>query len=636
MTLREENLSPLALQDINDDVLQATKPPPIRYYLALALLAAGIGWGWLAWTWQVWYGMGAAGINHPVGWGLYIGNFVFWVGIAHSGTLISAILYLVRARWRNAVSRSSEAMTVFAVMTAGLFPLIHLGRVWIFYYILPYPSQRQIWPNFLSPLVWDVLAVGTYFTVSVIFFYVGLIPDLAAARDRAEQSLGLGHWRSRLYQKLALGWSGAASQWRHYGRSYLFFAALATPLVISVHSIVSWDFAMSLLPGWHTTVFAPYFVAGAIHSGLAMVLTLMIPMRRLLGLGRIISDHHFEMVALTMLVTTAIIGYSYIVEPFAAWFSGDRFEQQFAFWRAFEWGNYFTYIYWSLILLNVIAPLMFVFRKVRQNMPALFMVSILVNIGMWLERFHIVPTATSHDFLPHNWGQYLPSGVEISITLGSFCFFFFFFLVFSKLLPTVPIAEFKELIGGEDISPEAACDYPSRPPGRALPPTRLLAIYGDADSLVHAIKQTCDCGFQTIEAFSPIKLRKVHWVMGHPRSPVRHWTLIGAVSGLLGGFGLAIGAATVNNLIVGGKPPVAWIPYCIVGFEGTILLGCLANLAGILFHARLYRGRPVPGYDPGFSVDKFGLLIACEQSEIQQARSCVESTSPEKIHVAGD
>src|SRR4030042_1199845 len=271
--------------------------------------------------------MGVAGISHPVGWGLYIGSFVFWIGIAHSGTLISAILYLVRSRWRTAFSRSAEAMTIIAIMTAGVFPLIHLGRFWVLYYIIPYPSQRQIWPNFQSPLVFDVAAISTYFTVSVIFFYMGLVPDIAAARDHLQHA-GTPGFRAKLYRALALGWHGGSEQWRHHGRAYLFFAALATPLVVSVHSVVSWDFAAGILPGWHSAVFPPYFVAGAIHSGLAMVLTLLIPLRKLLHLEDLIQPKHFQDVALLMIVTILIIGDSYAIELFMAWYSGNLFEEQ--------------------------------------------------------------------------------------------------------------------------------------------------------------------------------------------------------------------------------------------------------------------------------------------------------------------
>lgn len=626
-------MSSVSMGEVNDRVLAATRSPQLPYFLVLGFLGAGILWGWLAWAYQLKTGMGAAGINHPVGWGTYIGNFVFWVGIAHSGTLISAILFLVRSKWRDAVSRAAETMTIFAIMTAGLFPLIHLGRVWVFYFILPYPSQREIWPNFLSPLVWDVLAVGTYFTVSLIFYYVGLIPDLAAARDQAEEDLGVYHWRAKLYRGLSLGWTGTAQQWRHYSRSYLFFAALATPLVISVHSIVSWDFAVSLLPGWHTTIYAPYFVAGAIHSGLAMVLTLVIPMRGLLNLKQIITRRHLELVAQTMLVTTAIMGYSYVVEVFIAWYSGNIFEQQFAAWRAFEWSHYGTYIYWSLFFLNVLVPLTLVCKKLRTNIVWLFSISILVNIGMWLERFHLVPASTQHDFLPHNWGHYFPSWVEISITAGSVSFFFFFVFVAAKLLPMVPMADFKTMQKEEEIPSPEPCRERIHPPTPGKEENILVAVFADAGSLLHAIKAVCNQGFRRVEIFSPLKLQHVEDLMRHSRSPVRYWTLAGALAGMIGGFALAAGTANVNELIVGGKPPFAPIPYCIVAFEGTILLGSIANLAGMIVHSGLFRRRRAPFYRRRFSRDKFGLLVSCPSAEVDRAVQTLRDFSPEETHV---
>lgn len=613
---------------INDDVLNAMRRPHTPYLIALAVLAAVIGWGALAWLYQMQTGMGVTGLNHPVGWAMYIGNFVFWVGIAHSGTLISAILYLLRANWRDAVSRSSEAMTIFAVMTAGLFPLIHLGRVWVFYYIIPYPSQRQIWPTFLSPLIWDVCAVGTYFTVSLIFWLVGLIPDMAAARDRYESELGPTAFRSRLYRLMAVGWSGTGTQWHHYGRSYLFFAALATPLVISVHSVVSWDFAMSNLPGWHSTIFPPYFVAGAIHSGLAMVLTLLIPMRKLLRLERLVTIRHFEMIARTIILTAAIVGYAYAMEAFIAWYSGEPFEWQFYQWR---FTGQAAWMFWLLIPLNVLIPLLFVFRKFRTNLVSLFVISLLINAGMWLERLFIVYSSLAHDFLPHNWGSYNPTWVEFSITLGSFAFFFFWFFGFSKLLPTVPLSDLKERIADEEIEPTGQCS--TRVKQAASGSSSVLAVFTNAGRLVHAVKSSCDGGFKHMETFSPVKVMAVENVMGRPKSPVRFWTLAGALCGLAGGFWLAIGTGLVNSLIVGGKSPVSIIPYCVIGFEGTILLGSIVNLLGLVFHSRLFRFRTAPHYDPRFSRDRFGLLVTCRRDEIERVRQLLAASSPEEIHV---
>ena len=623
----------LTYAEVGDDVMRAMGPPGLRYSVAMFMLAAAVATFFLVWNHQIQTGMGVAGISHPVGWGVYIGNFVFWVGIAHSGTLISAILHLVRARWRDSVARSAEAMTVFAVLTAGLFPLIHLGRFWVFYFIIPYPSERQLWPNFTSPLVWDVCAVGTYLTVSTIFFYVGMIPDLAAARDRYEAAFGPDHDRSRFYRRLALGWSGAGSQWRHYGRAYLFFAALATPLVVSVHSVVSWDFAMGILPGWHSTIFAPYFVAGAIHSGLAMVLTLMIPMRYLLRLERVITLDHFEAVAKTILVTTLIVGYAYVVEPFIAWYSGDRFEQQFAYWRA---TGSMAWAYWALFPLNVFFPLVFLWRRARRNLPALFAISILINIGMWLERYFIVVGSTSHDFLPHNWGTYAPTWVELTITCAAFAFFLFWFLMFAKVLPTVAISEVREAAGRAAQAGAAGAERVPvlrREGAGTAPPRGLLGIFRQPTELVKTLRALRAAGHARIETFSPIKLPEADRVLGRSPGPVRIWTLCGAVSGFVGGFALAIGTALMNGSIVGAKHPVSIIPYCVVAFEGTVLLGALANLTGLVVHARLGSPR-LPGYyDRRFSRDRFGVFVACPPDQADAAQGLMRTSGAEEIHV---
>jgi molybdopterin-containing oxidoreductase family membrane subunit len=326
-------------------------------------------------------------------------------------------------------------MTVFAVMTAGLFPLIHLGRVWVIWFILPYPNQRHLWPNFKSALVWDVVAVTTYLTVSILFWYTGMIPDLAAARDATTGR------RQKVYRALALGWTGEHDQWRHYLRGYMCLAALATPLVISVHSVVSWDFAMSLLPGWHSTIFAPYFVAGAIHSGLAMVILLLIPLRHFLNLKHVIRIQHLEQAALLMILTGSIIFYSYLVEPFIAWYGADIFERQFSIWRA---TGALAPGFWAMVFCNAIAPLFLFSKRVRRSLIWLFAISFLVTAGMWLERFVIVVGSTAHDFMPTNWAVYRPTWVEVSVGFASLCWFLFWFLLFAKHLPSVSIAESKE------------------------------------------------------------------------------------------------------------------------------------------------------------------------------------------------
>lgn len=619
----------LSYGDINDDVLNAMHPPHSPYKMVVAGLAGIVVFAALVFAYQMQFGMGVTGLNRPVGWAVYITNFVFWVGIAHSGTLISAILFLLRAGWREPVSRAAEAMTIFAVMTAGLFPLIHLGRLWVFYYIIPYPSQRQLWPNFISPLVWDVCAVGTYFTVSLIFWSVGMIPDLAAVRDRCEATLGPYHPRTRIYRLLALGWSGSGSQWLHYDRAYLYFAALATPLVISVHSVVSWDFAVSLLPGWHSTIFPPYFVAGAIHSGLAMVLTLLIPMRKLLHLERIITLRHFEMIAKTLILTASIVGYSYAAEAFIAWYSGDRFESQLYWWRA---TGEAAWMYWLIIPFNVLIPLLFVARKVRTSYVWLFVISLLVNAGMWLERIFLIYTSLVRDFLPHNWGSYHPTWVEYSITAGSFAFFFLWFFGFAKFLPTVPVSELKAKIAEGEQYPSEECTLQVSPSGVGENGS-VLAVYAHAGRLLDAVRNLCGSGFNRMEFYSPVKLADVERVMGRPKSPVRLWTLIGGIAGLAGGFWLAAGTAAVNGLVVGGKPPVSWIPYCVIAFEGTILVGSLANLLGLVLHSRLF-GRRLPAcYDPRFSRDRFGLVVTCRTGETDRLQALLSASGAEELHV---
>ena len=341
-------------------------------------------------------GIGVSGLNAPVGWGVYITTFVFWVGIAHSGTLISAILFLFRAPWRQAIYRASEAMTVFAVMTAGLFPLIHVGRVWHAYWLVPYPNSRFLWPNFRSPLVWDVFAITTYFTVSAVFFYLGTIPDLAAARDHAR---GL---RRKFYQIISLGWRGTDREWHHFSKAYIYLAALATPLVLSVHSVVSWDFAMAIVPGWHTTIFAPYFVAGAIFSGVALVITLAVPMRKFFGLEDYLTVKHFEAMAKLCLLTSMIVLYAYLIEYFLAWYSGEPPERG-SFWNR-VFGHYW-WANWIMLTCNGLVPLMLWFKRVRRSIAALFVISIFINIGMWFERFVIIVTSLSHEYEPWAWGS---------------------------------------------------------------------------------------------------------------------------------------------------------------------------------------------------------------------------------------
>lgn len=422
---------------IDEKIHKTLETPGIAYFVMMAILGMGILMMFAIWGYQVYRGLGVTGLNNPVGWGVYITTFVFWVGIGHSGTLISAVLFLFRAPWRNAIYRAAEAMTVFAVMTAGMFPLIHLGRVWRMYYILPYPNQRGLWPNFMSPLLWDVLAISTYLSVSSMFFFMGLIPDLATLRDR---STGI---RKMVYGTLALGWKGSDQQWRNYSMAYLLFASLATPLVISVHSVVSWDFATSGVPGWHTTIFAPYFVAGAIHSGLAMVITVLIPLRIVFNVKDIVTMRHFEAMAKMLILTGCIVAYAYATEFFIAWYSGNRYEYAQFIYRA---TGDFAIPYWTMVTCNCVVPIFFFFKFFRRNIPFLFVASLLINVGMWFERFNIIVISLAKEYLPFGFDVYWGSWAEYGIMVGSFCMFFFLFFGFSKFFPAVAITEVKELL----------------------------------------------------------------------------------------------------------------------------------------------------------------------------------------------
>ncbi len=428
----------LTYAKVNEDVMRMLEKPTIKW-LALFLPVLGfVGFGMFCFLYQVYTGLGVAGYRHPVFWGVYITDFVFWVGIAHSGTLISAILYLFRANFRVSIYRIAEAMTVFAVLTAGLFPIIHLGRPWFFYWLFPYPNQRELWVNFKSPLLWDVFAVSTYLTVSSVFFFVGMIPDIAAIRDKVKEVP-----RKIAYTILSLGWKGSNWEWLHYSRAYLYFAAFATPLVLSVHSVVSWDFAMADLPGWHTTIFAPYFVAGAIFSGLGMVITLTIPIRKIFALEDYITLDNYDGMAKMIILTSLIVGYAYGCEFFMAWYSGNPSEWGQFYYRAT--GQYAPF-YWIMVVCNVLIPIPLWFKSVRRNIKALFIISIFINIGMWFERFNIIVISLSRGFEPGAWGIYKVSWVEMGITVGSFAWFFMFFLLFIKTLPAISISEIKEIL----------------------------------------------------------------------------------------------------------------------------------------------------------------------------------------------
>ena len=421
-----------------DREIAGTLTPTKGWFLLLGAAISCLLIGIAAWTFQIYAGLGNAGYQPPVMWGVYIISFVFWVGIGHAGTLISAILYLFRAGFRTTIYRAAEVMTVFAVMTAGLFPIIHIGRPWKFFWLIPYPNWRLLWPNFKSPLVWDVFAISTYLTISTTFLYVGLIPDIAVIRDREKNPT-----RKFIYSILSLGWRNTDREWRHFTRAYLFLAAFSTPLVLSVHSVVSFDFAMGLPPGWHTTIFAPYFVAGAIFSGFAMVWTIIIPLRKFFHLEHYVTLNHLDATAKTVLFTSMVVGCAYIVEFWVAWYSGVKPEQAYFWNRVFgEW----WWAAWIMLICNMILPLSLFSQKLRRNTAWLFILSIFINLGMWFERFVIVIPSLSHEFEPWQWGTYVPSWIDMSLLIGSFGWFFMWFLLFIKQLPIMAIIEVKEII----------------------------------------------------------------------------------------------------------------------------------------------------------------------------------------------
>ncbi len=430
--------SKLTYDYVTRTIFRTLGAPGRTYYILLGAAITLMAIGAICLVLVVRSGLGLAGYSHPVYWAVFITCFVVWVGIAHSGTLISAILFLFRSAWRTAVYRTAEAMTVFAVMTAGLFPLLHIGRQWYFYWLVPYPNERGLWPNFKSPLVWDEFAIGTYFTVSTCFLILGLIPDIAAVRDLATG------WRKKLYTITSLGWRNSNEEWRHYTRGYLYLAALATPLVLSVHSVVSWDFAMGIVPGWHATIFAPYFVAGAIYSGVAMVITLLVPIRRAFKLEQIVTVHHFENLAKLCLLTGMIVGYAYAAEYFIAWYGGNPNERAAFWYRAF--GPYW-WATWTMIICNAFLPQLLWFKKIRTNITALLVISIFVNVGMWFERYVIIVVSLSGEpFAPWANSTYNPTWADWGIMAGSFGWFFMWFLLFVKNFPAISIAEVKEVL----------------------------------------------------------------------------------------------------------------------------------------------------------------------------------------------
>ncbi|HEY6871937.1 MAG TPA: NrfD/PsrC family molybdoenzyme membrane anchor subunit [Geobacteraceae bacterium] len=440
-----------ALQ-LNDELLSSLRPPSLRWYGLAFFLGAVVAWGLYAFTYMVTTDMSCTGLDRPVMWGIYIVNFVFWVGLSHSGTMVSSILRLSQANWRRPILRAAEAMTVFTITVAGLFPLIHLGRNWVFFYLIPYPNQRGLWPNFRSPLLWDATAITTYIIGSSLFLYLGMLPDLAVARDRSRG------WRRKLYTILAMGWRGTAREWVIYHKASTLMAALIIPVAVSVHSIVAWDFAVTVVPGWHSTIFPPYFVIGAIHSGVAAVITLMIIIRRAFHLEEYLTPLHFDNMGKLLLVIALLWSYAYFVEVQTTWYAHEPIE-----WEVFSFmaGNYTPALLLMLFGNSVLPITALCFKRLRRSIGAMLVISLLVNVGMFIERFLIIVPSLSHKNMPFVWGTYRPTWVELSVTAGAFAGFALLYTLFAKCFPIVAVTDVRELDVREASVPFGRTKVPS-------------------------------------------------------------------------------------------------------------------------------------------------------------------------------
>ncbi|MBX3013352.1 MAG: DUF3341 domain-containing protein [Caldilineaceae bacterium] len=585
-------------------------------------------------------GVGIWGINQPVGWGFDITNLVWWIGIGHAGTLISAILFLFRQEWRTSINRFAEAMTLFAVSCALLFPVLHVGRPWLAYWLFPYPNTFDLWPQFRSPLVWDAFAISTYALVSLLFWFVGLIPDLAAMRDRAEN-----RWLRYLYGFLALGWRGAAHHWQRYDAAYLLLAALATPLVVSVHSVVSFDFAVGVIPGWHSTVFPPYFVAGAIFSGFAMVMTLLIPLRKIYRLEDLITGQHLDNMAKVMLATGLFVAYGYLTEGFTAWYSGNGLERFWLFNRSF--GPYW-WAFWALMLCNIVVPQALWFGGIRSRPIFLFFIALVVNVGMWLERYVIIVVSLHRDYLPSAWGMYAGTIWDWATFLGTIGLFLTLIVVFLRVLPMISIFEMRHLLTEAQKHGYVTNETGSAPAAPVAPPVPapvipvgslygLLAEFESADALLAHARTTYAAGYRRIAAYSPFPIEALPAAIGLRRSRLPLLVLVGGIVGAVVGFGMQYYAAVIDYpWNIGGRPLNSWPSFIILTFEMTILFAAGTAVLGML----LRNGFPQP-YHPVFnaprfwlaSQDRFFLCIEAKDPkfDLAQTRQFLERLTPAEV-----
>lgn len=592
------------------------------------------------------YGVGIWGINQPVGWGFDITNLVWWIGIGHAGTLISAILFLFRQEWRTSINRFAEAMTLFAVSCALLFPVLHTGRPWLAYWIFPYPNTFDLWPQFRSPLVWDAFAISTYALVSLMFWFVGLIPDLAAMRDRAEN-----RWLRYFYGILALGWRGAAHHWQRYDTAYMLLAALATPLVVSVHSVVSFDFAIGVIPGWHSTVFPPYFVAGAIFSGFAMVLTLLIPLRKIYTFEDFITPQHLDNMAKIMLATGLFVAYGYLTEGFTAWYSGSGVERFWLFNRSF--GPYW-WAFWALMLCNIIVPQALWSGWVRSKPLLLFLIALIVNAGMWLERYVIIVVSLHRDYLPSSWGMYSGTFWDWATFIGTIGLFLTLIFIFIRVLPMISIFEMRHLLAEtqkhtgstkgtllleapdavKPVTALAAAPTSVIPDG---PLYGLMAEFDDPETLLEKARATYQAGYRKISAYSPFPIEELPAALGMRRSLLPWLVLLGGITGAVVGFGMQYYAAVIDYpWNIGGRPLNSWPSFIILTFEMTILFAAITAVLGML----LRNGLPQPYHAvfnaPRFrlaSQDRFFLCVEAHDPkfDLVQTRRFLEGLKPAEV-----
>jgi len=611
---------------VTDKIAALTEgPAPLWWKLALAASLCALAAGIVAAVQMVARGTGLMGVSHPAMWGWDVVNFVWWIGIAHAGTLISAILYLLRQRWRAAIHRVAEAMTVFAVLCAAVFPLIHVGRPWLDWWLLPIPTSNGVWPQFKSPLIWDVFAISTYFVVSLIFWYAGLVPDFALVRDRARSRV-----RQWIYGLLALGWTGSSRHWYHYEKAYLILAGLASALVVSVHSIVSLDFAASILPGWHSTMFPPFFVAGAIFSGLAMVLTLAIPLRRLLGLEELMTRRHMDALCKATLAAGLAVACAHVVEYSAAWFSGG--DERFALFNnrladPFILGPLLGVkaaphwmAAWTMLACNVAAPQFLWFARIRSNLLAVFAIAVLINVGMWLERFLIIVPSLERDFLSSSWGHYAPTTVDILLFVGTFGLFFTLLLLFIRFAPVIAAAEVKG-VAKWSAPTEADAGPPGPPTGRWL-----LAEFAFPAQALRAAEDVRKLGVANWDVYAPFPASGMSAAMGL-RPPFLGWfAFAGSAAGFVGGM-LAVWwmSAVDYPVLAGGKPAFSVWAGLPVAFELAILFGALGAVLGLLRATGLPQwGHPL-FKSPRFALagrDRFILAIdtedpACAQQDLR-------------------